>query len=278
MNTHSRSNFLVTVLIIALPGLLYPGTLLAQRSDREKYERYEKSSRDSRQDRNDRILVPRSQKSDVRKPRTDDRYRVPDRNVRTPSRTAPAPRDYVLDRKYDHDRYYPPTGYFSPRLPSTYRVLTHHNTRYYYHSGVWYRRSSTGFIVVLPPIGVAIPILPPFYTIVWVGSVPYYYANGIYYVWYPAQQAYVVTSPPPETAVSDKPAEPEQLFIYPKKGQSEKQQATDRYQCHVWAMEKTGFDPTRAGGNVATEDYFEKRKQYNRAMKACLEARGYSVK
>ena len=130
---------------------------------------------------------------------------------------------------------------------------------------------------MFPPIGVAIPVLPPYYTTLWVGGVPYYYANGIYYTWYPSQQAYVVTSPPPESAVSEKPEEPEKLFIYPKNGQSEKQQASDRFQCHEWAMKKTGYDPTRAGGGVPESDYFNKRDDYRRAMKACLEARGYSV-
>jgi len=34
------------------------------------------------------------------------------------------------------------------------------------------------------------------------------------------------------------------LFIYPKEGQSEEQQKKDRYECHLWAAEQTGFDPT----------------------------------
>jgi hypothetical protein len=277
MNIASTSKFPLLLLISAVSGLIITQPAFAQRGDRDKDRnpRYEQSSD---RYRDQKILVPRYQQSDDRQPRTVDRNRLPDRNVRTPSRTVPAPRDYVLDRKYNHDHYYPPRGYVAPRLPEAYRVLVHKNTRYYYHSGVWYRRSTAGFIVVLPPIGVAIPILPPFYTVLWVGGVPYYYANGIYYVWYPAQQAYVVTSPPPESAVSDKPAEPEKLFIYPKQGQSEKQQAEDRYQCHQWAVEKSGYDPTRAGGDVPEEEYFNKRADYQRAMKACLEARGYSVK
>jgi len=34
------------------------------------------------------------------------------------------------------------------------------------------------------------------------------------------------------------------MFIYPKKGQSEEQQRLDRYECHIWAVQQTGFDPT----------------------------------
>jgi Glycine zipper len=35
-----------------------------------------------------------------------------------------------------------------------------------------------------------------------------------------------------------------QLFIYPSKGQSPEQQNRDRYECHTWAVQQTGFDPT----------------------------------
>ena len=36
------------------------------------------------------------------------------------------------------------------------------------------------------------------------------------------------------------------IFIYPSKGQSQKQQDQDRYECHSWAVQQTGFDPSRA--------------------------------
>lgn len=35
-------------------------------------------------------------------------------------------------------------------------------------------------------------------------------------------------------------------YIYPAKGQSAEQQQKDRYECHVWAAEQTGFDPSRS--------------------------------
>ena len=303
MKISTTVKFPTLFLIGIVSGLLVAQSALAQRDDRDRDQnpRYEQGSdrnRNSGTVRNQQKVAPRTQEKvaprtqqkvapryqpryqqvDTRQPRTIERERYPDRSVRTPSRTTPPPpRNYVLDRKYDHDRYYPPRGYIAPRLPDAYRELVYRKKRYYFHDGVWYRRITTGFIVILPPIGVAIPVLPPFYTVIWVGSIPYYYANGIYYVWYPAQQAYVVTSPPPESAVSDQPSEPEKLFIYPKQGQSEQQQAEDRYQCHQWATKESGYDPTRAGGNVPTEEYFNKRESYHRAMKACLEARGYSV-
>src|SRR5215467_5341962 len=36
----------------------------------------------------------------------------------------------------------------------------------------------------------------------------------------------------------------EQLFIYPQRGQSQQQQQQDRFECHQWAVQQTGFDPT----------------------------------
>jgi hypothetical protein len=34
------------------------------------------------------------------------------------------------------------------------------------------------------------------------------------------------------------------IFIYPKKGQSAEQQSKDRFECHSWAVQQTGFDPS----------------------------------
>ena len=35
------------------------------------------------------------------------------------------------------------------------------------------------------------------------------------------------------------------MFIYPGKGQNQAQQDKDRYECHSWAVQQTGFDPSR---------------------------------
>ena len=34
------------------------------------------------------------------------------------------------------------------------------------------------------------------------------------------------------------------MFIYPAKGQNQAQQDKDRYECHSWAVQQTGFDPS----------------------------------
>ena len=36
-----------------------------------------------------------------------------------------------------------------------------------------------------------------------------------------------------------------QQFVYPGKGQSPDQQKKDEFECHQWAVQQTGFDPTK---------------------------------
>jgi hypothetical protein len=128
-----------------------------------------------------------------------------------------------------------------------------------------------------------ISVLPPFYSTVWFGGVPYYYADNVYYTWQPDQNGYSVVDPPPEAdnpASSPDVAPPDapqtDLIIYPKDGQSKEQQAADRFECHTWAKGQTGFDPTQPGGGVSGNPDVN-RNNYNRAMSACLQARGYQV-
>jgi len=152
--------------------------------------------------------------------------------------------------------------------------VVHGGTRYYGAGGVWYRPHGPRFTVVVPPVGLFVRTLPPYYTTVWVGGVPYYYANEVYYTH--RADGYVVVSPPAEE-VSQAPPPAEQMFIYPRLGQSEKQQADDRYACHQWAAGQTGFDPTRPPEGSTTQQT-DKRADYQRAMGACLDGRGYTVK
>src|SRR5260370_34218937 len=46
------------------------------------------------------------------------------------------------------------------------------------------------------------------------------------------------------------------IYIYPAKGQSQAQQDKDRYECHAWAVQQTGVDPsnpqTHAAGKSGT--------------------------
>src|SRR6201998_2696982 len=47
-------------------------------------------------------------------------------------------------------------------------------------------------------------------------------------------------------------AQAPQLYIYPLKQQSSEQQDRDRYECHSWAVQQTGYDPSRANPNNPT--------------------------
>jgi outer membrane lipoprotein SlyB len=43
------------------------------------------------------------------------------------------------------------------------------------------------------------------------------------------------------------PASAQDLFVYPAGGQSDEQLADDRYECHVWAVQESRFDPSELG-------------------------------
>lgn len=45
--------------------------------------------------------------------------------------------------------------------------------------------------------------------------------------------------------LSTSPLPAQDLFIYPAKGQTQEQQDRDRYECHSWAVQQTGFDPSK---------------------------------
>ena len=183
-----------------------------------------------------------------------------------------------FDTRYQHNQYYPTRGYATHELPHGAYSVPYRGGHYWYHGGVWYAPYGPRWTVVAPPIGVYVPFLPPFYTTVWFGGIPYYYANDTYYLWRDQDRGYEVVDPPGEAGPTTDPPAPEDVFMYPRNGQSAEQQASDRYQCHRWAADQTGFDPTRPDGGVAASDARAKRSEYFRAMTACLEGRGYSVK
>ena len=88
---------------------------------------------------------------------------------------------------------------------------------------------------------------------------------------------YETVNPPPEVQQQAAALSPN-LIAYPKNGQTEAQQATDKSACRTWAAAQSGFDPTRAAATQgATTDSTTKRTDYMRAQAACLEGRGYSV-
>jgi hypothetical protein len=209
-------------------------------------------------------------------------------------------RGQVFDGRYNHGRYYAPVGTVARALPGEYRAYYHGGAPYYFSAGVWYAPRGAGFVVVTPPIGMSIAVLPPYYSTLWVAGVPYYYANSVYYTAAPDQSGYMVATPPPDDGGQGAPPPdgsadpnaqgggsyaqappqapaPSDFIIYPKQAQSKDQQAADEYECHNWAKGQTGFDPTQPNGGVAAGDADRAHSNYDRAMAACLQGRGYQV-
>jgi hypothetical protein len=182
------------------------------------------------------------------------------------------------DTRHQHNQYYPVHGAPVHALPHGAYAVPWHGGNYWYHGGIWYAPYGPSWVVVAPPIGIYVPFLPPFYTTVWFGGIPYYYANDAYYVWHEQERSYEVVDPPGSSGPSTQPPAPADVFMYPRAGQTPEQQDRDRYECHRWAADQTGFDPTRPEGGVPVSDAAVKRADYFRAMTACLEGRGYSVK
>jgi len=144
--------------------------------------------------------------------------------------------------RYNHHYHYPSRGYYSSR---------YYGAPYYYHGSSWYRPYGVGYVVAAPAIGIGFS---------WYGGWPYYYADHGYYPYRSETREYVVA----ETARAS-----DEVFVYPKEGQSDERQSIDRDECHQWAVARTGFDPGRPA---------VKRADYRRAEAACLEGRGYTVR
>jgi len=82
---------------------------------------------------------------------------------------------------------------------------------------------------------------------------------------------------PPQPALSQPTGG--QIFIYPRQGQNEQQLLTDRNECHNWAMDKTGYDPTKPPpSDMSTLEISKRSSDYHRALGACLDGRGYSMR
>lgn len=191
--------------------------------------------------------------------------------ARGPARGGPG---LVLDQRFHHDHWYPPRGYVVPALPGGAIGISFAGGSWYFHGGVWFRPLGGRFSVVLPPVGIVVPVLPPAYVTLWIAGAPFYYANGVYYQAAPGQ-GYAVVAPPPD-ADTAKPAPvagtapaaaakpPPEPVIYPRNGQSAEQTEADRQECNRWA--------TTQPRAVADAEVFQ------RAVAACMDGRGYSLR
>ena len=172
-----------------------------------------------------------------------------------------------FDALYRHNHYYPALGFVVVSLPLGSISVRFQSSNYFFGSGVWYRPSGSRFVVVLPPVGIVVPVLPPAYVTLRVGGRPYYYANGVYYTPAVAGGYAVVPAPTGDDAVQpqaqmSRPASAP--VFYPRQGQSAAQTEAERQECNRWA---TTQPEAMADASV-----------FQRAVAACMDARGYSVR
>ncbi len=171
-----------------------------------------------------------------------------------------------LDHRYHHDHYYPPRGHAFAALPGGSVSAAFGGNQYFFHGGVWFRPVGGRFVVVAAPIGIAVPVLPPSYVTLSIGGAPYYYANDVYYTSAPGG-GYTVVAPPPGAESAQPTAPPATIsapIVYPRNGQTAAQTEDDRQACGRWASAQPG----------ATTD----GQVFDRAMDACMDGRGYTVR
>lgn len=178
-------------------------------------------------------------------------------------------RDHHRYRYREHDRErFRYRGRFHGYIPLSFDGL-----RYFYHDGAYYRYTGLGFSLVDDDdIGVYLYSLPFGYRTLFIGGYPYYYVHHHYFIHDRMRNVYVQVDDPNQT-VADKAGGDSsayhKLVVYPKKGQSAEQEKQDKYECYLWAVKQTGFDPGMGQpGNL---------QDYQRAKSACLEGRGYVV-
>ncbi|OGS45836.1 MAG: hypothetical protein A2539_05555 [Elusimicrobia bacterium RIFOXYD2_FULL_34_15] len=73
-----------------------------------------------------------------------------------------------------HEKNWPYAGrYFN---------INHRGKRFFFHNGLFFRRSGVDFIITAPPIGAIVPVLPFGYVTYRFGPrIIYYYMDGVYY-------------------------------------------------------------------------------------------------
>jgi len=172
--------------------------------------------------------------------------------------------------------HYHPIGYRINHLPINFVRIAVRDFPFFYFGGIFYREFSGGYVVVEAPIGAVVSELPVGYIAFNNGIDTYFYANTAYYRWSDSDAAFVVVKKPEGADDAIEAATSERLYAYPNAGQSEAQQAEDRYQCHQWAVSETQVDPTLEdeSEDLAAADV----ENYRRALSACLAGRDYTVK
>ena len=114
------------------------------------------------------------------------------------------------------------------------------------------------------------------------GLSPRYYPPAYHY---PPPPSYYYPPPappepyyPPSNEAAQTAPSGGQLFIYPRQNQGEERLASDRQACHDWAVNQTGYDASKPPVGTPDSQIIQKSGDYFRAISACLDARGYTVR
>jgi len=179
--------------------------------------------------------------------------------------------------------YGPGFAWFLPVLPFGYATYYWGGSPYYYYDGGYYSWSPdyNGYVATDPP-----PVAntasssgsdeapPPADD----GQSQSYDVQPQTYAPPPSNPNTVETSAPAlTTAQSTAPrgnwsGGVSDIVAYPRNGQNDQQTSNDKFECHKWSIAQTGFDPTRSINLQGTA------ADYRRAMGACMDARGYTVR
>jgi hypothetical protein len=157
------------------------------------------------------------------------------------------------------------------------------------HGGAFYGRAFGGYRPVYGfrggyyggvgalGLGLYVASLPFYYSTYWWDGAPYYYADNVYYRYNDTARLYEKVTPPAglKQQATAPTAGSTELFVYPKNGQTDQQQASDKIECKRWASNQYGLD-TAASTDTLPEA--AKSAEFMRAQTACLEGRGYSVR
>ena len=186
-------------------------------------------------------------------------------------------RDWRIDHRH---RDWVRPGRIVRTMPWGYREIRHSSHRYFFADGLWYQPWGSSYISIGAPLGVVISTLPlGFVTYNIGGYLHYRYAD----TWYRRHDSgYIVVERPANAPVSDDDSaadsDGDALYAYPRDGQTEERQAQDRFECHEWAVGQTGYDPSLVSPAGSDAGQLDKRPDYLRAITACLESRGYTVR
>lgn len=172
-----------------------------------------------------------------------------------------------------HWRYHR-VGFKVVYLPTPNIRIVVRGATYFYYQGIYYRPHSGSYVVVAAPFGAVVSTLPVGVIAFTLGLSTYYYVNDTYYLWDGTRDGFVVVEKPRGADQAMEEATQGRLIVYPNKGQSEEQQAKDRYECHLWAVSESNVDPTLENQSFTQTEI----EDYRRAMTACLEGRDYTVK